>query len=90
MELPKNERQVWDRRVETLCVQRWRTAGPALAAVRAEELRAMTDADALAAADSLLALAEPPRNAARWRTSGLVEQQRLFQRLRAARGRRAR
>ena len=60
----------------------WRLAGPALARVRAVELRSMTPAQALEAADALLSLATPPRDFPRWRSSGLVEQQRLFERLR--------
>jgi hypothetical protein len=60
----------------------WRAAGVALAEVRAEELRSMTPAQALQAAESLLALASPPRDLPRWRSSGLVDQQRLFRRLR--------
>jgi hypothetical protein len=63
-------------------VATWRAAGVALAEVRAEELRSMTPAQALRAADSLLALASPPRDLPRWRSSGLVEQQQLFKRLR--------
>jgi hypothetical protein len=51
-------------------------AGQALAEIRREELRRLTDAEALAAAEDLLDLLRflPPRQA----TSGLVEQQRLF------------
>lgn len=60
----------------------WRAAGVALARVRAEELRSMTPTQALQAAESLLALASPPRDLPRWRNSGLVEQQQLFRRLR--------
>ena len=60
----------------------WRAAGVALARVRAEELRSTTPAQALQAAENLLSLASPPRDLPRWRTSGLVDQQRLFRRLR--------
>jgi hypothetical protein len=60
----------------------WRAAGVALAGVRAEELRSTTPAQALQAAENLLSLASPPRDLPRWRSSGLVDQQRLFRRLR--------
>jgi hypothetical protein len=60
----------------------WRAAGVALAEVRAQELRSMTPAQALQAAESLLSLASSPRDLPRWRNSGLVDQQRLFRRLR--------
>jgi hypothetical protein len=63
-------------------VATWRAAGVALAGVRAEELRSMTPAQALQASESLLALASPPLDLPRWKSSGLVEQQRLFGRLR--------
>lgn len=57
-------------------VLRWQEAGPDLEAIRQQELRELTDADALAAADALLNLAAflGPDTA----MSGLVEQQRLF------------
>lgn len=57
-------------------VAQWRRAGPALAQVRRDELRRLTDAEALAAAEELLDLMWllPPSTDA----SGLVEQQRLF------------
>lgn len=48
-------------------VATWRAAGVALAEVRAEELRSMTPAQALQAAESLLALALPSRDLPRWR-----------------------
>jgi hypothetical protein len=53
-------------------------AGQALAQVRREELRGLTDAEALAAAEELLDLLRflPPRQG----KSGLVEQQRIFAR----------
>ncbi len=57
-------------------VLQWCSAAPALEAVRLDELRRLTDAEALKAADSLQGLAamvpEPQR------PSGLIEQQRLF------------
>jgi len=59
---------------------RWNRAGPALEAVRRRELQALTDDEALAAAEALLDLLRllPPHE----RGTGLVEQQRLFSRLR--------
>jgi hypothetical protein len=59
-------------------VARWRQAGAALARVRRDELRRLTDAEALVAADELLDLIRllpPPTE-----PSGLIEQQRLFAR----------
>ena len=58
----------------------WRKTGPALAQVRRDELRRLTDAEALAAAEELLDLLRllPPSAG----VSGLVEQQRLFARAR--------
>ncbi|MDX2191869.1 MAG: hypothetical protein NW201_00850 [Gemmatimonadales bacterium] len=68
-------------------VARWREAGPALQRLRDAELAAMSDADTPAAIDAFagldrLALASHPP--APW--SGLVEQQRLFQRWRERHG----
>jgi hypothetical protein len=59
-------------------VARWQQAGPALARVRREELRRLTDADAIAAVEDLLDLLHylPAKD----EMSGLVEQQRLFAR----------
>ena len=62
-------------------VARWKSAGAALEAVRREELRRLTDAEALKIIDDLLDLLRflpPPCN----ETSGLVQQQRIFARLR--------
>lgn len=59
-------------------VARRRQAGAALARVRRDELRRLTDAEALVAADELLDLIRllpPPTE-----LSGLIEQQRLFAR----------
>ena len=61
----------------------WRKAGEALAAVRARELAALTPADALAAANTLLSLAAAtplPEHRRTW--SGLIELQRLLHRRR--------
>jgi hypothetical protein len=61
----------------------WQAAGPALDEVARRELAAMTPVEALAASDALLALADPHTlDDARLLGSGLVEQQRLFARLR--------
>ena len=60
-------------------MEQWRAAGPALEAVRRRELRAMSGGQALAASEALLALAgSVPLSERRLRSSGLVEQQRLF------------
>ena len=58
---------------------RWQRAGHVIAEVRREELRRLTDAELLAAADELLDL--PCYLPARAGLSGLVEQQRLFARV---------
>jgi hypothetical protein len=63
-------------------IAQWRRAGPSLEQVRREELRRLTDADALAAAEELLDLVRLlPSPAAEG--SGLVEQQRVFARAHA-------
>lgn len=60
----------------------WARAGEALKAVRRRELAELTDEEALVMADDLLrALDALPRQPLR-RWSGLVEQQRLFAKLR--------
>ena len=65
-------------------MNQWRAAAIALRQVRREELRAMTDEDAVAAFN---ALNVPPelvwRSPKRESSSGLVEQQRIFQKTRA-------
>jgi hypothetical protein len=61
----------------------WQATGKALEAIRRAELRALTPEKALRATDNLLSLgAGMPLSAERRRTSGLVEQQRLFAGLR--------
>ena len=62
-------------------VARWQQAGQALAEVRREELRELTDAGVLAVAEELLDLLRylPARDD----LSGLVEQQRIFARVRS-------
>ena len=58
----------------------WRSAAVALEGVRRNELRGLTDEEALVAADALLSLvALAP---AKERPTGLVEQQRIFARAR--------
>ena len=62
--------------------RQWAAAGPALDSVRRSELRALTDAQALAAIERIFAVESPtPLSKEREQTSGLVEQQRLFSRL---------
>ncbi|MFN7986779.1 MAG: hypothetical protein U0529_04845 [Thermoanaerobaculia bacterium] len=64
-------------------MEQWRSAGPALEAVRKRELRALTDEEALAAADELLSLALPgPSAPERLASHGLVIQQALLHRRR--------
>lgn len=63
-------------------VAAWQRAGAALADVRRRELRALTDAEAMAIADDLLRLAEALPPAPDDLGRGLIEQQRLFARLR--------
>ena len=59
----------------------WRSAAIALSEQRARELGGLTDAEALAASDALLALAfVVPIDPARLTGSGLVRQQELFHR----------
>jgi hypothetical protein len=62
-------------------VRRWVETGRMLDELRWRELRALDDATALAATDGLIEMAlrvPVPRD--RWTSSGLVEQQALFQR----------
>jgi hypothetical protein len=60
-------------------LNQWREAGQALAEERRSRLAALTDEQALAAADAVLSLAAAlPDSARRRTTSGLVEQQALF------------
>lgn len=61
----------------------WRAAGPALEKVRERELRALTDEEALSAAEDLLSLAaSTPLPPERFLSSGLVVQQALLHRRR--------
>jgi len=61
-------------------VERWRKAGPELEKVRREELRALKDADSLRLFNSLLEFGSLHHQ--NRPTSGLVEQQRIFQKAR--------
>jgi hypothetical protein len=61
-------------------VERWRKAGPELEKVRREELRRMSDADALKLVKVLLEVGS--RSCECRATSGLVEQQRIFRKAR--------
>ncbi|HEV3417105.1 MAG TPA: hypothetical protein VG056_09840 [Pirellulales bacterium] len=63
-------------------VEHWKRVGPILEKVRHDELRAMTDEQAARACESLFefALAAPSYQVRK--TSGFVEQQRLFLKLR--------
>lgn len=64
-------------------MRQWRAAGPALEEVRRNELRRLTDEEALAAADELLAIgASLPVPVERLASSGLVTQQDLLHRRR--------
>ena len=66
---------------EQAWARQWASAGPALARVREDALRAMTPAEALAASDALLALGaglELPEHRRAW--SGLVDMQRWLAR----------
>jgi hypothetical protein len=63
-------------------LRQWESAGPALAEVRNRELRELTDAEALRASEVVLSIPVSPVSPARWSSSGFVEQQVLFHRLR--------
>jgi len=75
--------EVVDRESQQAWMTQWRRAAVALEEQRKRELRALSDREALAASDALLALAVvlplPPR---RLTDSGLVRQQALFHRCR--------
>jgi hypothetical protein len=65
-------------------LRQWNDAGPALAALRREELRHLSDERALAASEALLSLVLTVSLSPRRRHwSGLVEQQALFHRRRS-------
>jgi hypothetical protein len=64
-------------------LSQWKSARVALERVETLELRSLTAASALAASDALLSLARPEDvEPERIASSGLVEQQRLFLKLR--------
>jgi hypothetical protein len=64
---------------ERAWARQWARAGPALAEVRARELQALTDDEALAITEQLLALVDSKDiPAARLASSGLVELQRVL------------
>jgi hypothetical protein len=70
-----------DTRLEREWLAQWRRAGVVLAQVRAEQLWQLRGADALAAADTLLAIgADTPLPADRVSWSGLIELQRQLHR----------
>jgi len=72
-----------ERSREQIWAAQWVSAGPALARVRAEELAALTPAQALAASDALLAIgATTPLPASRRTWSGLIDLQRWLARAR--------
>lgn len=62
-------------------LEQWTSAGPALAELRRQRLRALTESQALAASEAVLSLATLGPVSPRRRThSGLVTQQALFHR----------
>ena len=68
-------------RQELEWARQWRDAAEALADQRRRDLRQMSEADALAAADNLLSLAKTVLlSPARRASSGLVEQQAILHR----------
>jgi len=68
-------------KAERTWAAQWREAGKALAEQRARELATMTDEEALAASEAVLALAAlAPLDPRRLEASGLVEQQALLHR----------
>lgn len=70
-------------RTTSAWLAQWREAGAALAEQRARELAAMTEEEALAAADAVLGLAAlAPLAPERRLTSGLIDQQELLHRRR--------
>ena len=69
-----------DKTAEEAWVENWRRVGPELERIRRQELRAFRYEENVEAIDSLLEIA--CRFAVPQPTSGLVEQQRLFGKLR--------
>ena len=72
-----------DKAKTKLWVETWKRAGPLLEKIRHEELRAMTDRDVQRAFQSLSGLVARMPDRRPRTTSGFVEQQRLFLKLRA-------
>jgi hypothetical protein len=69
-----------DARRQREWLNQWRRAGAALEQVRADELARLSDADALAASEALLALAaSTPLPMSRVTWSGLIDFQRQLQ-----------
>jgi hypothetical protein len=77
--MDEREKELTKRWIET-----WRETGPLLRKIRDEELAAMTEDGARAANDAVLSMTDYEHWIApeRGESSGLVEQQRLFARLR--------
>ncbi len=77
--MDEREKELTKRWIET-----WRVAGPLLEKIRDEELAAMTEEQARTASDAVLSMTDYEHWIApeRRESSGLIEQQRLFARLR--------
>jgi hypothetical protein len=63
-------------------IEHWDRVGPLLERVRHDELRALTDEEAASACETLFEFAISSPSYQERITSGFVEQQRLFQKLR--------
>jgi hypothetical protein len=71
-----------DLKEQRLWMGQWRDAATALRQQKEMDLRNLSDAEARCATESLLSLAGKIRyDPKRWQTSGLVEQQRWFQKM---------
>jgi hypothetical protein len=70
------------RRTTKQWVEHWDRIGPILEKVRHDELRALTDEDTARACETLFEFAVSSPSYQVRTTSGFVEQQRLFQKLR--------
>jgi hypothetical protein len=72
-----------DKRITTRqWIEHWHRVGPILEKVRHDELRALTDEEAARACETLFEFAVSSPSYQERTTSGFVEQQRLFQKLR--------
>ena len=72
-----------DKRAATkLWVDHWKRVGPILEKIRHDELRAMTDEESAQACIDLFEFAVSSPSYQERKTSGFVEQQRLFMKLR--------